>query len=371
MEVMQLMEDWKGFSSVREVSKPEDWEQRLTEVANLLYGGGIAAHRREFLLREAMTTSDFPYLFGDILDRQTLGIYNTVPATWKQYMLGKKVRDFRTARIFGVSGLDTLLNVVEEKGEYPASTKDEYYYDIAVKKMGRQFDISWETLINDDLSLLDDTPRRFAMAASNTEHHRAVLTYAGDIGTHGAGNLYENAVNSDAVDLTIANLEDAVAQMATFRSRSGMPMVNKPKYLVVPPELEFTARQILTSTHKYQLATGDTDEVLGPFPTANVIGQYGLQLIVEPWLTYIDAGADDEWYLFADQNQVASVAYAHLTGHEKPEICMRSSDKLSIGGGSIGPLAGDFATDNVFYRVRVVFGTARMDWRGTYYGRGA
>jgi hypothetical protein len=29
---------------------------------------------------------------------------------------------------------------------------------------------------------------------------------------------------------------------------------------------------------------------------------------------------------------------------------------------------GDFATDNVFYRVREVFGGVTEDWRGSYMG---
>lgn len=370
-EFLNVMEDWKGFSSVRPTVVPEDWEQRLTEVAKLLRGEGLAPHRRAFLLREAMTTSDFPYLFGDILDRQTLGLYQTVPAEWKRYTTGKRVRDFRTARLFGLSGADELLDVVEEKGEYLAISKDEFYYDIAVKKLGRQFDISWESMVNDDLGLLGETPRRFAMAASNTEHHAVVATYANDIGTHGAGNLYENGVNSDAVDLSIDTLEAACATMRKFVSRSGMPMFNRPKYLVVPPDLEFAARQILTSTTKMWTSTSAAGAVEGPFPMTNVLPQLGLELIVDDFLPYVHAAGTKAWYLFAEPSSIAAVAYAHLQGHERPEICMKSSDKVSVGGGGdLGPLSGDFATDNVFYRVRLVFGTAKMDWRATYYGRG-
>lgn len=369
MEFLKIIEDWKGFTSMHDKPKPIDWEQKLVELGKLLYGAEIAPHRREFLLREVMTTSDFPYLFGDILDRQVIGIYNTVPAVWKQYMLPKKVRDFRVARIMGISGGDTLLDQVPEKGEYPASDRDEYKYDISVKKYGRQFDISWESLINDDLGLLADTPKRFAMAATNTEHYRAVLAYANDIGTHAGGNLYQNGVNSDALNLTIGSLEAAFGKMVRFLSRSGMPMLNRPKYLVVFPELEFTARQILTSTEKMWVA--DTGTALAAYPISNVISQVGLQLVVDGFLPYVHAAGAKSWYLFADPNEVAAVAYANLIGHELPEICMKASDKVSVGGGVIAPLAGDFVSDNVLYRIREVFGTTKMDWRATYYGRGA
>lgn len=47
---------------------------------------------------------------------------------------------------------------------------------------------------------------------------------------------------------------------------------------------------------------------------------------------------------------------------------MKASDKVTIGGGAINPMSGDFATDNVFYRVRHCFGICELDWRATYGG---
>jgi len=107
------------------------------------------------------------------------------------------------------------------------------------------------------------------------------------------------------------------------------------------------------------------------YPTTNVVSQYGLELIVDPWLSLAaTAGFDNNsWYLFADPNVIAAVEYDYLTGHEKPEICMKASDKVAIGGGPLGAMTGDFATDNIFYRIRQCFGANKLDWRATYYNR--
>ncbi len=40
----------------------------------------------------------------------------------------------------------------------------------------------------------------------------------------------------------------------------------------------------------------------------------------------------------------------HEGGQEDPEICMKDSDKVTVGGGALSPFSGDFATDNIFYR---------------------
>ena len=161
--------------------------------------------------------------------------------------------------------------------------------------------------------------------------------------------------------------------MNQFTDIGGEPIMATPKYLVVCPALEFTARQILTSAVVQRLA-GATTIAGVPDPyygTSNVITQVGLQLIVDKYLPIVNAAANDtdtQWYLFSDPSDVAALEAAHLSGHENPEIAMKNSDKVSVGGGPISPFDGDFATDNVFYRVREVFGAAKMDWRGTFMG---
>ena len=388
MELMQLIEDWQGYVAAGDIPKPEGYEQRLMETINLLSNAsGLPSHRHEYLLREAMTTSDFPNLFGDVLDRQVLANYKAVDPVWKAICrqstvprISPQVGGYR----FAITGGDQVLARVGEKGEYLASSRDEARYPISVDKYGRQFDISWETLINDDLGALKDTPERFARAAVRTEHRLATVQYAYNDTGGGLGNvvhavggpLYSMTapeINMVNTLLSIAALETGVETMGAFVDAAGEPIMNRAKYLVVPPALEMTARQILTSTNKMWTAAAGAAIA---YPTNNVIAQYGLTLIVDPYAPLCSQinrpatpnSANTQWYLFADPRDIAAFETAHLAGHERPEICMKASDKVSVGGGAIGPMSGDFATDNVFYRVRLVFGAAPLDWRATYAG---
>ena len=355
---------------------------RIAEVADLIYNGvyrgeTVAPHKREFLIREALTTADFPLLFGDVLDRQVLANYKAVDPVWKKFTRMSTNRDFKVSDRYAITGGDQQLARVAEKGEYLASNRTEAVFHLSLLKYGRQFDISWETLVNDDLGALKDTPNRFAMAAVRTEHRVLDTLWVHDTaGNHAAGNLYSavaGEVNLAVGLLTIANLEIGVSAMAAFRDANGEPIQNRAKYLVVPPALEYTGRQILTSATKVW-----SDNAAGPaaYPTNNVIAQQGLELIVDPYLPIIDleknpglgATGNTGWYLFADPKDIAAVEAAHMQGHERPELCMKASDKVTIGGGPINALSGDFATDNVFYRVRLVFGATKLDWRASYMG---
>ena len=363
MELLELLDDWKGYTSLRETQRGEGYDQRLTEVINLLSNpSGMASHRREYLIKEALTTSDFPLLFGDVLDRQVLANYKAVDPVWKPFTRMSTNKDFKASYRFAMTGGDQYLAEVGEKGEYLASDRSETRYSLTLKKYGRQFDISWESLVNDDLGALKDTPSRFAMAAVRTEHRLVTGQYARN------ATIYSTARgNASALALTIANLETAVAAMMAYTDANGEPIMNRPKYLVVRPADEFTARQILTSATK--MWTESAGGAAVAYPTTNVIAQYGLQLIVDPYLA-IYGGADlaTQWYLFADPKDIAAFEFAHLAGHERPEICMKNSDKVAVGGGPLSAFDGDFATDNVFYRVRLVAGVTTLDWRASYMG---
>ena len=370
----EILKETAGFASNRDrgIRIPE---ARIMEANDLIYnsmyqGKLIAPHVREFMLREALTTSDFPYLFGDVLDRQVLAAYKATEPVWKKFTKLSTNKDFRNSDRYRISGGDEVLAKVNEKGEYLASARTEARYRLQVAKYGRQFDISWEAMINDDLGALKDTPARFARAAMRTEHSIVSNLYVHNdtLATAGRGNLSTNL-------LTIANLETALEWFAAQTDVGGEPIANTAKYLVVPPALELTARQILTSTHKMWVvgAAGTMPAGASNYPTANVVANMGLEIVKDPYITTIQASTQPlssvaSWYLFSDPKDLAALEAAHLRGHELPEICMKASDKVTIGGGAINALAGDFATDNVFYRVRIVFGGITEDWRAFYFG---
>ena len=375
MELMEKMKGWEGYVDV----SGRHTDAELTTFHNLLSNAdNVPAHLHEYRIKEALTTSDFPLLFGDVLDRQVLAAYKAVDPVWKAFTRMSTNRDFKVSKRFAVTVGDQYIARVAEKGEYLTSERNEAEYELSVLKYGRQFDISWESMINDDLGALKDTPTRFAMAAVRTEHRIVTGMYADDTGTHVLNAfLYDNAdavvANRNWVTtaLTIASLETGVEAMAGFLDVNGEPIMNRAKYLVVPPALEMTARQILTSINKMWVvgAAGTMPAGATAYPMTNTISQYGLQLIVDPYLPIMDTThGNTGWYLFANPSDIAALEAAHLRGHERPEICMKASDKVTVGGGAINPMSGDFATDNVFYRVRLVFGGCTLDWRATYAG---
>ncbi len=370
-DVLELIENWRGYSPV---SAQRFSEANVSQFLDLLSNRErMPAHRHRYLMEEAITTSDFPNLLGFTLEREILARYRAAIPEWRAYCKTGIMPNFNAGEMHKVQGNDVLLPRVAQKGEYLVSPVDDSQYARRVFKYGRQFDISWEALVNDALSAFDDIPERFAESVTYTRAYNVTDLFVSatgpDAGLFGAPIADvdgQNVTNLGTLALTIANLETTMTLMAAQTDINGRPLGIRGAHLVVPPALEFTARAILTSALKQWTEVGAGAGI--PVPTTNVIPQMGLTLHVNTLLPVIDltGASGTTWYLFADPSQGKAMQMDFLRGHEDPEIVMKASDKVLTGGGATSPFDGDFATDNVFYRVRDVHGGTKLDPRYAY-----
>lgn len=343
-------------------------------LSNLLAEAMDGSRRARYILEETMTTSDFPNLFGAILDRQVYGAYQLTPQTYANYVNVGQVRDFRTAERYVVNGGQGLLTTVKEMSPYPERSVSDAKYTIAAAKYGAKAAFSWESMINDDLNMLADMPTRLANAARNTEEWLATSLFVDASGPHASmftsGN--KNIVTSNP-PLSISALQTAFTVLAAQTDADGNPIVITAVRLVVPPALQVVARNILNAT---QLQI--TDVAGGGKPantTASPVGEQ--RLIVDNWMRnnvgldvnafipYIatTANGNASWFLFADVagGQRPALTLAKLRGHEAPELFMRDPDAIRVGGGNVDPMQGSFDHDAIEYKLRHVLAGARID----------
>lgn len=366
-EFLKMMEDWRGWARPSQID-----EKKIVACLELLENkAGDPPHVHEFKLREAITTPDFPQLFGGVIERDLLARYQTAPTIWQPYTKVRTVRDFRAVSLHKVVGNDNILPEVPEKGEYKNSPTSESRYTLQVKKYGRQFDISWEAIINDYLDAFADIPQRFADAAVNTEAYVVTSVIASASGPNPAlfGNPItdvdgQEIVNVTNLALTPDSLAAVLGAMSAQTDVNGNPLGVIGVHLVVPPMLKLQALRIVQSTE----LRSKTENVYG---TRNVLADIGLQVHVNPWLPVIDkVSGHTAWYVFADPSQGVAVHAGRLRGHEQPEICMKDSNKVTVTGQHYTPFTGDFETDNILYRVRLVFGAVAGDPRFAYASTG-
>lgn len=355
--------------SVRRGQRWPDYDKHFADAAKFV-GQVFDGHRPMWQLKEALSTSDFPYLFGDTIDRLLLAKFQTITPMWQQYLKLGVVKDFRTAKRFRCSRGAGILDELGEGNSYKTDAPTESYYSFAVKVYGRRRNILWQALVNDDLDALRSAPDDLAYQAANTEAYIASSQYVANSTLYAAsgGGRPTNGNKGNAI-LDVTNLEAAVAQMALFTDDQGYPFKNAPKYLVVPPALELTALKILRSIQLTYTGSADKSQ-----PVLNVL-QGMLTPIVDYYIPILDTtNGNTSWYLFADPNDGWAAEVAFLQGHESPEMFMKSPNQVLLGGGAANPMDGDFDNDAVGYKVRHVIGGSHANsvggWRFSYWSDG-
>lgn len=323
-------------------------------------------------LREAMSTSDFPLLFGDILDKSMLGRYTLWPSTWPAIGRRRTVRDFRDVRVSDrLTGLESAMSQVAEleEAEYgPLAEGTPITYSVA--KYERKAALSWEAWINDDMDQLKDIPERFALGARRTEDSFVANLWLDSAGPHAslftAGNAnIINTTNGAAVNnppLDIEGLQDAFTVLAAQTDSEGNPIMIDMVTLVVPPALEIVARNLLNAT---ELRINDAGGVTNQQMIVANWMRNRVTLVVDPYIPQIvttGTVGQTMWALFANPNNGrAALDVAFLRGYEQPQIYVKTPNMTRVGAGAQNAFEGDFERDAIEYKARHVVGGARID----------
>jgi Mu-like prophage major head subunit gpT len=325
-----------------------------------------------FRLSESMTTSDFPFLTGDVLDRMMLANYRDFPSAWRSFAkVNPTLRDFRTVRRMPVDGLEGQWSAVAEGDSitYAALTEGNYTYAPTKYANGAKF--SFEMLMNDDLGAFSDIPIRLGRGGARTVAKFATGLYIDANGPHAslytAGNL--NIVIGNPI-LSIAALNTAYGQLRSMLDTDGQPIMIEAVTLVVGPALEVTARNIVNATTVWlTTAGGASGEQLN---VNNWLGS-SFSVAVDPFIPLVATTANGatSWALFANPSVGRpALEVGFIRGFAEPQLYQKLSNATRVGGGA-DPMAGDFETMAQEYKGVIAFGGTRLDPKSTVASNGS
>lgn len=339
-------------------------KERIIEASRLFNDGMTGKPFARARLIEAFSTSDFPTTLAKAFDVEAIQHFKQYTPEWSQFVDDFKVADFRPKKLRDLFGSNDFLDVNEGE-EYKAGTLDETEYEIKAGKTGRAYGLTWELMLNGDFTELAKLPERLANAARKVEDTKVFEQFVTAQGPN--TGFFKGETAPEVKPLNADNLQQAIEKIVVREKYDGELVDASNLILLVPPALQFKAKQILATTELE--VTDGNKKVKIPNPFSGLV-----TLIVSRGLQKIDksAKAAGTWYLFPGKgSENPALGKATLVGHESPDIRVKRDQGQSVGGGDIPIEEGSFKEDTTWYRGRHVTGGAALMPYATYVSTGS
>jgi pyruvoyl-dependent arginine decarboxylase (PvlArgDC) len=288
------------------------------------------------------TTSDFPLLLANALNKVLLPEYALAAPTYRMIAERKTFNDFRP-HTFNRSGDFPVPLQVNEHGEYKYGTMGENAETVTLATYGRIIGLSRQTIVNDDLSAFANLATKAARRIADFENATFFLVCI----SAGAGLgpalsdtvVVYNAAHGNitaAGALSNALLGEGLGLMMAQTSLDGLKLNIVPRFVLVSPTSVVAAKTFLAAIMPTQASE------VNPFAgEMTAIGDANL--------------TGTRFYMLADPSQLANYIYGYLAGDEGPRTDVRAG----------------FEIDGVEFKISLDFAVGAIDYRGGVTGAGA
>lgn len=290
----------------------------LVELAKELDPEATRGMSKADVAERSLVTGDFPLLLQSVGARVLTSEFERQTPTYKIWMAEVDVPDFRTMTDLTKSFGGGRLSKRKENGDLEKISGKEKSESWKIDTFGNEYTLTREMLINDDLGAFTEMGSTFAEMASNLTNGLAydILQLKGDFASYklaDAKSIYHATRNNTATDaLSATALSSAKVAMMKHKALDGStPLYIKPKYLIVAPELEQTALEILGASSKV-----GADNVNVPNVHLN-----SLTVVVDPEIESATA-----WYLLAE-TKTFKMGFLQGTGRS-PQLKMNDTSIL-------------------------------------------
>lgn len=290
-------------------------------------------------------TSAFPAILDATIKKTIVEEYNKVPTTFQAWTRKGSVTDFKPTpdHSYVLGGVGDF-ELVPENGELKNSTPSTSLLPHRkVDTYGKQFSMSRQAFINDDLGFLAEVPAAYTRAAKRTIDKAVYKILVSNPAIYDGTALFhanhKNLITSGAAP-SQTTIQDIILLAQGQTDPFGEPIYEVPKFLVVPMGYEF----ILATIFKSAQVVGSSNNDINP------LYNYPLQVVQTPWINALAGENAKPWFMVADPSSSKSIQVDYLNGQETPTF------RRSEPAGQLG-----FVWD-----IWLDWGITAVDYRGIY-----
>ena len=302
-------------------------------------------------------------LVANALNKIVMAEFQEYPKWWAPIASEVDFQSLNAVRWSVLGGVGELPTVAEGAA-YTELTWDDKYESSTFYKKGGYLGLTMEAIDKDDTGRLRGAPRALAQAAWLTLNKSVsyIFTQSSGVGPTLVDTyaLFESAhhANLGTTALSLAQftaIRLAMRKQTELNSGERLGALVVPKYILVPPDLEITACQILATDYDYTyaLSNGQAAPVnvhsQGPDLQARMAFARSRVIVVDLWTD------TNDYCCVADPMLYPSIGIGYRYGRN-PEI-------FSVASPTAGLM---FSNDTLPIKVRFVYATGPIDYRGMY-----
>lgn len=295
-------------------------------------------------------TAAFPSILEQTIKKSYENTYSRVSTTFEAFCAEGTLTDFKKTSGNYYAGAAGEFLEVPENGEIVADKPNDYKRPSRqLKTFGRQFSMTRQAFINDDIGYLATVPARYAESAKRTINSQVYGLLYNNGTIYDSKTLFHadhnNLISSGAAP-SVSTIQSALIKLRLQKDEDGTALNITPRYIIVPVGYGFTLTQALRSP---TVKVSDNDHAV------NALYNSGLEVIEDATLNGLAGTSACPWFIAADKSSCPGIQVDYLNGQKVPTI--RRSEKA----GTLG-----FVWD-----IYLDWGVTAVDYRGLVKNPGA
>ena len=264
-------------------------------------------------------TAAFPSILDNAINKAYVEGHKTAAVTFDQFTKKGSLKDFKTVDNNYIAGPVGEFLEVPEGGELKHDVpRDEKRPTRKLKTYGRQFTLSRQAFINDDIDLVTRIPARYAAAARKTINKQVYQILVNNSAIYDGTPLFSAAhknLMTSGSGITQAAMQAMITALQTQHDEFGQAIIVRPASIVVPAGMGFDI---------YTLFNSPTINTSGNTQAVNPLYRYAnqIQVIEDPTINVLSGGFGNvmPWFLLGAKDDTDFIEVDYLNGQEVPTI---------------------------------------------------
>ncbi len=262
-------------------------------------------------------TSAFPSILDTAINKSYQEGHKKTAVTFDQFVKKGSLSDFKIHDNYYVAGTAGAFLRVGENGELkhdiPSDTRKPTR---KLETWGRQFTMTRQAFINDDIGFLTTVPSRYAASARKTQNKQVYEIMVNNAAIYDGTALFSKVhknVLASGTGITQAAVQKMFLALQAQKDEEGEAIIIRPAIIVVPIGLAFDM---------FTLFNSPTINTVGNTQSANPLYNYrtSVMIVEDPTINALAGDDPAPWFVIGDKGDTDFIEVDYLNGQETPTI---------------------------------------------------